>query len=73
MPRDKKLSHQRVLEAAKKEFLEKGCKVDSRGIIYIVLELIHMRKSKPYIPNNYLEEMINDFLTCGINRYITKN
>ena len=24
MPRDKKLSHQRVLEAAKKEFLEKG-------------------------------------------------
>ena len=24
MPRDKKLSHQRVLEAAKKELLEKG-------------------------------------------------
>ena len=46
--------------------------MDSRGIIYVVLELIHMRKSKAYIPKEYLEDMINDFLECGIDRYITE-
>ena len=48
------------------------CKVDSRGIVFTVLEIINMNKSKAYIPQAYLEVMINDFLVCGINRYVTE-
>lgn len=49
------------------------CKVDSRGIIFTVLEIINMNKSKAYIPQAYLEVMINDFWYVGLIDMLQKS
>ena len=46
------------------------CEVDSKGIVFVVIEVIHMNSSKEYIPKKYIDNMIKDLLVSGINRYV---